>query len=66
MSDLDDLRLRVDDLIEALAEVATDRLRAAVDADEPERVAAVNLDRRLGRARRSLEKASMLLSEPPS
>jgi hypothetical protein len=66
MSDLDDLRSRVDDLIEALADVATDRLRAAVDASEPERVAAMNLDRRLGRARRSLEKASMLLSDPPS
>ena len=55
--DLDHLRERLDGIAEELADLAIDRLRAAVDGNEG---AAVE-ERRLTRARRAVEKAAGLL-----
>lgn len=62
MSDLDDLRERVDELVRDLSDLAYERLRAAADGDDASRAAAVAFDKRLGRARRALEKAGALLA----
>jgi predicted phage gp36 major capsid-like protein len=56
----DELRERLEDIGEALADLAMDALRSALedgDADAKAR------ERRLTRARRSVEKAASLLSE---
>ena len=63
--DLDDLRDRLHGIAEELADLALDRLRQAVaaeDPDDPGRAAAE--ERRLTRARRAVEKAAGLLDEP--
>ena len=59
-ADLDHLRDRLDGIAEELADLAIDRLRAAVDGDE----GAAAEERRLTRARRAVEKASALLGAP--
>ncbi len=59
--DLDHLRERLEGIAEELADLAIDRLRAAVDGDED----AVGEERRLTRARRAVEKAANLLGSPP-
>ena len=66
MSDerLDDLAERLSGLAEELADVALDRLRAAAHSeDDPGGRAALAEDRRLTRARRSVEKAAALLRQ---
>ncbi|MCC6436579.1 MAG: hypothetical protein IT196_16200 [Acidimicrobiales bacterium] len=57
MADLDDVAARLDQLAEELADAAMDALREAVAAGErkPE------LERRLTRARRSVERAASLV-----
>jgi hypothetical protein len=57
----DDLADRLDAIGEELADLALDRLRAALDDDGP--AAAAAEERRLTRARRAVEKASALLRE---
>lgn len=56
-ADLDHLRERLEGIAEELADLAIDRLRAAVDGD-PDAAAE---ERRLTRARRAVEKAAALL-----
>jgi hypothetical protein len=51
-------------LAERLADLALDRLRAAVDADDPSARAAEVEERRLSRARRSVERAVVILRPP--
>lgn len=60
---VEDLRDRLSGIAEELADLALERLRAAV-ADGGERPAAAGLERRLTRARRAVEKAVAVLSEP--
>ncbi len=61
--DVDALRERLEGIAEELADLAIDRLRAAVDGDE----AAAAEERRLTRARRAVEKAAGLLrTEEPA
>ena len=55
--DLDDVRERLDGIAEELADLAIDRLRAAVDGNQD----AASEERRLTRARRAVEKAAALL-----
>ena len=55
--DVDHLRERLQGIAEELADLAIDRLRAAVDGDE----GAAAEERRLTRARRAVEKAAGLL-----
>ena len=60
MPTADELRERLEDIGEALADLALDALRSALedgDADAKDR------ERRLTRARRSVEKAAALLAE---
>ena len=57
--DLDHLRERLEGIAEELADVALDRLRAAVDGDQ----GAAAEERRLTRARRAVEKAAALLGD---
>ena len=60
MPTTEELRERLDDIGEALADMALDALRSALedgDADAKDR------ERRLTRARRSVEKAAALLAE---
>ena len=57
--DLDHLRERLEGIAEELADLAIDRLRAAVEGDE----GAAAEERRLTRARRAVEKAATLLGE---
>ena len=58
-ADLDHLRERLEGIAEELADLAIDRLRAAVDGDAE----APAEERRLTRARRAVEKAAALLRE---
>ncbi len=58
MADLDALREKCDVLAEELADASLDLLRAAVDGDE----AAAGVEKRVTRARRSVEKAATLLA----
>ena len=60
MADLDALREKCDVLADELADAALDLLRAAVDGDE----AAAGVEKRVTRARRSVEKAATLLAPP--
>ena len=55
--DLDHLRERLEGLAEELADLAMDRLRAALDGDQ----GAAAEEKRLTRARRAVEKAANLL-----
>ena len=59
--DLDHLRERLDGIAEELADLAIDRLRAAVEGNE----GAAAEERRLTRARRAVEKAAGLLRTEP-
>jgi hypothetical protein len=58
--DLDQLRGRLDAIGEDLADLALDRLRAAVEGD----AGAAEEERRITRARRAVEKAANLLGPP--
>ena len=60
-ADVEDLRERLRGIAEELADMALERLRAAVDEGEPARAAG---ERRLTRARRAVEKAIAVLGEP--
>ncbi|HVX22028.1 MAG TPA: hypothetical protein VHB02_11815 [Acidimicrobiales bacterium] len=61
----EELADRLAALADDLADLALDRLRtAADDPDRPEGVAAANEERRITRARRSVEKAVALLRGP--
>ncbi|HJV08647.1 MAG TPA: hypothetical protein VJ653_03175 [Acidimicrobiales bacterium] len=57
--DLDHLRERLEGIAEELADLAIDRLRAAVDGNED----AAGDERRITRARRAVEKAAHLLAD---
>lgn len=59
-ADLDEVRQRLEGIAEELADMALERLRAAVYGDEP---GAAADERRLTRARRAVEKAVAILSE---
>jgi hypothetical protein len=59
--DVDHLRSRLEAIAEELADLAIDRLRAAVDGD----AGAAAEERRITRARRAVEKAATLLSGRP-
>jgi hypothetical protein len=58
--DVDHLRERLEGIAEELADLAIDRLRAAIDGNE----GATAEERRLTRARRAVEKAVNLLGSP--
>ncbi len=58
--DLDHVRERLEGIAEELADLASERLRAAVDGNE----GAAAEERRLTRARRAVEKAAAILAEP--
>lgn len=60
-AELDDLRDRLQSIADDLADLALERLRAAVALDDPAPVAD---ERRLTRARRAVEKAIAVLAEP--
>ena len=60
MADPEELRSRLEGIAEELADLALDRLRAAVDGDGD----AARDEKRLARARRAVEKAAHLLAEP--
>jgi len=60
--DVDHVRERLEGIAEDLADLAIDRLRAAVDGDE----GAAAEERRITRARRAVEKAANLLGGPPA
>ncbi len=62
MTGVDDVRKRLEGIAEELADLALDRLRAALD-DPGEAEDAKAEERRLTRARRSVEKAAVLLAE---
>ena len=53
-------------IAEQLSDLAIDRLREAVELADDEAAALARLERRITRARRSIEKAAVLLSEPPA
>jgi hypothetical protein len=55
---LDELRSRLDDIAEEIADIGRAKLRRALDTDDPQ---AVSDERRLSRARRSVLKAAALL-----
>ena len=60
MPSTDELRERLEDIGEALADLAMDALRSALEDGDAE---AKDRERRLTRARRSVEKAAALLSD---
>ena len=63
----EELADRLAALADDLADLALDRLRtAAYDPDRPQAVAAANEEKRITRARRSVEKAAALLRGPGS
>ena len=57
--DLNHVRERLEGIAEELADLAIDRLRAAVDGNED----AAGEERRITRARRAVEKAAHLLAD---
>jgi hypothetical protein len=62
--DLAEVASELDGIAERLADLALDRLRSAVDPDDPEAGrAAAEEERRITRARRSVEKAAVLLDQ---
>jgi len=60
-TDVDDLRERLQSVADDLADLALERLRAAVEGDDP---APASEERRLTRARRAVDKAIAVLREP--
>jgi hypothetical protein len=58
-ADLDHVRERLEGIAEELADLAIDRLRAAVDGDE----GAAAEERRITRARRAVGKAATILAD---
>ncbi len=62
--ELESLAATLGDLAERLADLALERLRAAVDPDDPDPGAAA-LERRITRARRAVQKAADLLAPAP-
>ncbi len=60
-NDLDSIRDRLEVISEELTDLAIVRLRESIDSDETE---LLEEERRLTRARRSIEKAVGLLSDP--
>lgn len=60
--EVDHVRERLEGIAEELADLAIDRLRAAVDGNED----AAREERRITRARRAVEKAANLLGGPPA
>ena len=68
MADLDEIRSRLEQLADELADLALDRLREAASAarehgDEDAVAEATATERRLTRARRSVERAVAILSD---
>jgi hypothetical protein len=61
MQRIEDAADKLRAMSEELADIAMDLLRNAVSAEDHERVEAANLERRVTRARRSVEKAVNLL-----
>ncbi len=61
-ADLDHVRERLEGIAEELADLAIDRLRAAVEGDD----GAAAEERRITRARRAVEKAAGLLVSGPA
>jgi hypothetical protein len=61
MQRIEDAADKLRAMSEELADIAMDLLRNAVGAEDHERVEAANLERRVTRARRSVEKAVNLL-----
>ena len=59
-ADLDEVRDRLQAIADDLADLALERLRAAVDHDDPAPVAD---ERRLTRARRAVDKAIAVLAD---
>ena len=59
--DLESIRARLEGISEELADLALDRLREAVAGDTSDAAAG---ERRLTRARRAVDKAAALLTEP--
>jgi hypothetical protein len=66
MQRIEDAADKLRALSEELADIAMDLLRNAVGAEDHERVEAANLERRVTRARRSVEKAVNLLDPQSS
>ena len=63
MTSAEELRERLEDIGEALADLAMDALRAALEDGD---AGAKDRERRLTRARRSVEKAAALLADDRS
>jgi len=61
---LEELGDRLAELAEEMADLALDRLRRAMDTQDPAATEAAEQERRITRARRSLEKAVTLLRPP--
>ena len=66
MQRIEDAADKLRAISEELADIAMDLLRNAVSAEDHERVEAANLERRVTRARRSVEKAVNLLDTQSS
>lgn len=66
MQRIEDAADKLRAMSEELADIAMDLLRNAVSAQDHERVEAANLERRVTRARRSVEKAVNLLDTSSS
>jgi hypothetical protein len=66
MQRIEDAADKLRAMSEELADIAMDLLRNAVGAEDHERVQAANLERRVTRARRSVEKAVNLLDAQSS
>jgi hypothetical protein len=66
MQRIEDAADKLRAMSEELADIAMDLLRNAVGAEDHERVEAANLERRVTRARRSVEKAANLLDTQSS
>jgi hypothetical protein len=66
MQRIEDAADKLRAMSEELADIAMDLLRNAVGAEDHERVEAANLERRVTRARRSVEKAVNLLDTQSS
>jgi len=65
-ADLERLAAQLLDVAEQLTDLALDRLRLALDEDDPVAAASTAmLERRITRARRSVERAAALLTAPP-
>jgi hypothetical protein len=66
VSDLEEAAGDLEQMAERLADLALDRLRRATDPDDPQAQAAAGEERRITRARRSVEKAAALLRSSAS